>query len=225
LDDYSSGSSPPIMNTLSSISSETFQEMLSQVGISIPQVERRIYLDAFFEIVNIQKILHNEILFIIQELSKESTPTVSIGTIVKNTLNTKEVWMKFIERLQYAIYNHLNTIREIAESTHYGRHLLLVDVEILEFDLKLLTYQLRFPPNGSTEDLQERITEKCEDIKKRIENIIESQRYKNSEEEFKSYIHGRLIDLLENCNKVENLEGILKIHQATKTEYKSSGIY
>ncbi|CAB5343467.1 unnamed protein product [Rhizophagus irregularis] len=31
LDDYASGSSPPIMNTLSSISSKTFQEMLSRL--------------------------------------------------------------------------------------------------------------------------------------------------------------------------------------------------
>ncbi|PKC57188.1 hypothetical protein RhiirA1_446280 [Rhizophagus irregularis] len=221
-------------NTLSSISSETFQEMLSRVGTSIPQVDRRIYLDAFFEIVNVQKILHREILFIIQELSKESTPT---ATVIENTLSIKEVWKKFIERLQLSINNHLNTIGEIAESTHYGRHLLLVNVEILEFDLILFTYQLRFSPNESTDiddtkSLQERITEKCEDIKKRIVNIIESQRYKNSEEEFKSDIHARLVNLLENCNDIENwdvnssdtlnIEELLEIHQATKTEFKSS---
>ncbi|RGB37018.1 hypothetical protein C1646_66236 [Rhizophagus diaphanus] len=223
------------MNTLGSISSETFQEMLSRVGISIAKVDRRIYLDAFFEIVNIQKILHREILFIIQELSKESTPT---ATIIENTLSIKEVWKKFIERLQFSIYDHLNTIGEIAESTHYSRHLLLVNVEILEFDLKLLTYKVRFPPNESTDfddtkAIQERITEKCEDIKKRIMNLIESQRYKNSEEEFKNDIHLRLVNLLEYCNEIENwdvnltdtsnIEEILETHQAIKTEFKSSG--
>jgi hypothetical protein len=234
LDDYASGSSPPIMNTLSSISSETFQEMLSRVGISIAKVDRRIYLDALFEIVNIQKILHCEILFIIQELSNESTSTASI---IENTLSIKEVWKKFIERLQFSIYDHLNTIGEIAESTHYTRHLLLVNVEILEFDLKLLTYKLRFPPTDfdDTKALQERITEKCEDIKKRIINIIESQRYKSTEEEFKDDIHSRLVNLLENCNEIENwdvnltdtlnIEEILETHQAIKTEFKSSGTY
>ncbi|GBC46709.1 uncharacterized protein OCT59_017758 [Rhizophagus irregularis] len=237
LDDYASGSSPPIMNTLSSISSETFQEMLSRVGISIAKVDRRIYLDAFFEIINIQKILHREILFIIQELSKESTPTASI---IENTLSIKEVWKKFIERLQFSIYDHLNTIGEIAESTHYSRHLLLVNVEILEFDLKLLTYKLRFPSNESTDfddtkALQERITEKCKDIKKRIINIIESQRYKNTEEEFKNDIHSRLVNLVENCNEIENwdvnltdtlnIEEILETHQAIKTEFRSSGYW
>jgi hypothetical protein len=175
--------------------------------------------------------LHREILFVIQGLSKESTPT---AMIIENTLNIKEIWKKFIERLQFSIYNHLNTIREIAESTYYGRHLLLVNVEILEFDLKLLTYQLRFPSNRvDTKDLQKRVTEKCENIKERIENIIESQRYKNSEE-FKDVIHMRLVNLLENCNKVENFDVNLsntlnikeiKIHQAIKTEFKSSGTY
>ncbi|RGB37021.1 hypothetical protein C1646_652342, partial [Rhizophagus diaphanus] len=60
----------PYVNALRSTPSETFQETLSQVGISIPQVDRRIYLDTLFEIINIQKILYHEILFIIQELSK-----------------------------------------------------------------------------------------------------------------------------------------------------------
>ncbi|PKY21705.1 hypothetical protein RhiirB3_525223 [Rhizophagus irregularis] len=230
---YASDSSPPVMNILSSISSVTFQETLSQVGISIPQVDRRIYLDAFFVIIYIQKIIHNEILFIIQEVLKESTPT---ATINENTLSIKEIWKKFIERLQSSIKNHLNTIREIAESTLYSRHLLLVNIEILEFDLKLLIYQLRFSSNESTnddaEDLQERITEKREDIKKRIENILESQGYKDSEEKFKNNIHARLVNLLENCNEIENcdlnlnntlsIEEILEIYQAIKTEFKSS---
>ncbi|GBB94416.1 hypothetical protein RclHR1_02350015 [Rhizophagus clarus] len=221
LEDHSSVSSPSVRNTLSSIS-ETHQEMLSQVGISIPQMDQRIYLDAFFEIINIQKILHQEILFIIQELSKEPTPT---DVTIENTINIKEVWKKFIEKLQHSIQVHLNAIGEIAVFINYDRYLLLVNVEILEFDLKLLTYQLRFPSDESVDvdikELQERIREKCEDIKKRITNIIESQRYKDSEEEFKNDVHARLVNLLENCNEIENydvnlnntlnIEGIFKI--------------
>ncbi|CAB4484431.1 unnamed protein product [Rhizophagus irregularis] len=226
----------PYVNALKSTPSETFQETLSQVGISIPQVDRRIYLDAFFEIINIQKILHHEILFIIQELSKEITSFIIISAENENVLSIKEVWKNFIERLQLSIQNHLNTIREVAESTHYGRHLLLVDVEILDFDLKLLRYQLRFPPNGSSvvgRALQERITEKCENIRERIANIIDSQRYKNSEEGFRDGLYKRLANLLENCNEVENcamnlsrtlsIEEKLEIHRAMKSEFNSSG--
>ncbi|GBB88735.1 hypothetical protein RclHR1_15310002 [Rhizophagus clarus] len=228
-DNYSSDSFPPVLNS-SSASSETFQEIPSRIGIPVPLVDQRIYLDAFFVIVNIQKILYNEVLFIIQELSKKSTSSPVV--IIENTLSIEVVWKKFIERLQISIRNHLNAIREIAESTHYGRHLLLANVEILEFDLKLLTYQLRFSPNGNT-DFQENIIEKVKDIKKCIANIIESQRYKNSEEEFKNNIHARLANLLEDCNEVENcdvnlinalnIEERLEIHQAIKTEFKNSG--
>ncbi|GES93124.1 P-loop containing nucleoside triphosphate hydrolase protein [Rhizophagus clarus] len=223
----------PNMNTIKSTPTETFKETLSEVGISIPQVDCRIYLDAFFEIINIQKFLHHEILFIIQELSKESTPS---GITIENTLNIKEVWMKFIEKLQLSIKNHLNTIRETAESTHYGRHLLLADVEISDFDLKLLKYQLRFPPDGNnivSRALQKRITEKCEDIKKCIADIIESQRFKNSDEEFRNSIRTRLVSLLENCNEVEecavnlsrklSTEEKLEIYRAMKSEFNSSG--
>ncbi|PKC03010.1 hypothetical protein RhiirA5_452565 [Rhizophagus irregularis] len=232
--DSSNSSSNFYLSNKSSIPSETFKKTLSQVGISIPQVDRRIYLDAFFEIINIQKILHHEILFIIQELLEESTQN---DMVIDHTLSIKEVWKGFIKRLQSSIQKHLNTIKEVAESTHYGRHLFLADVEILEFDFKLLKYQIKVAPtdkNGHISwKLQEEITEKCKDIKNRIEVIIESNRFKDSEREFKNSIHKRLLDLLENCNEVEefaiNLSGILRmeekleIHRAMRTEFRGSG--
>ncbi|GBC01063.1 hypothetical protein RclHR1_04050006 [Rhizophagus clarus] len=227
-DDYVSN-----MNTIRSTPAETFQETLSQVGVSIPQVDRRIYLDTFFEIINIQKILHHEILFIIQELSKELTPTTML---VENVISIREVWRNFIGRLQRSIQGHLNTIREIAESTHYGRHLLLVDIEILEFDLILLRYQLRFPTNRNgiiDKPLQNRITRGCNDIKSRIMSIANNYRRKNFEMEFKKDIHQRLTSLLESCKEVEacavnlnrtlSVEEKLEIHRAMKTEFRGAG--
>jgi hypothetical protein len=90
---------------LNSIPFETLKETLSQAGISISQIDRRIYLDAFFEIINIQKILYHKILFMIQGLPKEATS----GLVVKeNVLSVKEVWKQFIERVQLTIQNHLN---------------------------------------------------------------------------------------------------------------------
>ncbi|GBB88387.1 hypothetical protein RclHR1_14960002 [Rhizophagus clarus] len=233
---FSQVSDDSSLNSLSNVSStpsETFKETLSQVGISIPQVDRRIYLDAFFEIINIQKILYHEILFIIQELSKESSLT---DMDIEDTLDIKEVWKKFIEKLQFSIQNHLNTIGEIATSSHYGRHLLLVNVEILEFDLKLLKYQLRFPPNENgviSKKLQEKITEKCQDIVKRIIDIKESEKYKNCENEFRKGIQKRLLNISKNCIEVEDcainlskklsIEEKLEIHRAMKAEFKGSG--
>ncbi|CAB4384074.1 unnamed protein product [Rhizophagus irregularis] len=233
ISDNSSSSFDHYVNAVRSTPSETFQETLSQVGISIPQVDRRIYLDTLFEIINIQKILYHEILFIIQELSKELSPAT---TLIENVLNIKEIWKIFIERLQISIQNHLNTIREIAESTHYGRHLILVDVEILEFDIKLLRYQLRHPPNSNgiiSKALQDRITRKCKDIETRIVQIANSSRHKNSEKEFKKDVHKRLVNLLESCNEVKtcavNLNKTLsneeksEIYRAMKTEFRGSG--
>src|SRR2546430_5433587 len=109
----------------------SFPETLSQIGITIPQVDHRIYLDAFFEVINIQKVLLHEILFIIQEISKESTFMIS-----DDFMSIEEVWKIFAERLQLSIQKHLYKISEVAASTHYDRHLLLVGVDILEFDLK-----------------------------------------------------------------------------------------
>jgi hypothetical protein len=222
----------PNINTLRSTPADTFQETLSEVGISIPQVDRRIYLDTFFEIVNIQKVLHHEILFIIQELSKGITPDT-----IENVSSIKEVWKNFIKRLQISIQKHLNTIREIAESTQYGRHLLLVDVELLEFDLSLLKYQLRFPPNRNgiiDKVLQDSITRNCMEIKTRIVRIANSDRHQKSDKEFKKSIRMRLESLLESCNEVENcavnlsktlsIQEKLEIHRAMKTEFRGSGI-
>src|SRR5205085_3647528 len=89
------------------------QEALSRVGISIPQIDRRIYLDTNFEIINIQKIIFDEILFIIQEISKESTSN--------DPINIKGGWSKLAESLQHSIQNNLNNMRKVAESCHYDR--------------------------------------------------------------------------------------------------------
>ena len=53
-----------------------------------------------------------------------------------------------MKRLQQSIQSHLNTIREVAESSRYGRHLLFAKVEMLEFELTMLRFQLKYPPDG-----------------------------------------------------------------------------
>ncbi|RIA89999.1 hypothetical protein C1645_805971 [Glomus cerebriforme] len=196
---------------------------------STSQIDRRIYLDTFLEIINIQKILYHEILTIIKELPKESRP---LAIKDEGVMSIKEAWKNFAERIQLSIQRHLYTIREVAESTHYGRHLLLVSIEILEFDLKMLTYQLKNPRNGSFVDraLQARMIRKCEDIKKRTAEITKSYKHISAEEP-ESDIYTRLETLWENCNKVEtcaenwhsNIEEKLEIHQAMTTNFKSSG--
>ncbi|CAG8591908.1 3194_t:CDS:10 [Funneliformis mosseae] len=207
------------------------QETFSQIGISIPQVDNRIYLDTLFEMINIQKIQFHEVLFIIQEISKKQ-----INLTLENSVNIKDVWKKFAERLQTSIQDQLITFKGIAESTHYGRHLLLVNVEILEFDLKMIMYQLRYPPNESgvvDKALRTKIIENCERIKESIADILKSEGYNNAEETLKSGIHVRLENLSNKCDEVvicaENLsktlsiEEKLDVHRAMNTEFQSSG--
>jgi hypothetical protein len=205
------------------------QEAFSQIGISVPQVDHRIYLDASFEIINIQKILYNEILLIIQELLKRSM-SIENGAMS----GSEEDWKNFAKRLQISIKKHLHTVKELAESTHYGRHLLLINAEILEFDLKMLKYQLKYPPNKSVDKaLQERIIERCGEIKKSIFDIFGSDGYINSGEEFKSDIYERLNNLVNDCDEVKScaenssntlsLEERLGIRRAMQSDFNSSG--
>ncbi|CAG8617771.1 554_t:CDS:10, partial [Funneliformis mosseae] len=206
------------------------QETLSQIGISVPKVDHRIYLDALFELINIQKILFHEVLFIIQEISKVSKVTN------QESININEIWKKFAEWLQLSILKHLNVFKKVAESTHYGRHLLLANVEILEFDLKIIQYQLRYPSNGSSiidKELRDNTIENCNKIVEGLSGILTSEGYNAAEETFKKGIHERLSNVLKSCNDVkssaENLgkplsvEETLEIHRAMKTEFKRSG--
>ncbi|GBC02767.1 hypothetical protein RclHR1_04800007 [Rhizophagus clarus] len=209
-----------------------FQELSSQIGISVPQMDHRIYLDAFFEIITIQKILYHEILFIIQNTKPSHSPALLIR-IVKYK-EQKERWKKFAEKLQISIQGHLYTIRQIAESSRYGRHCLLANVEIIELRTSMLKLQLKYPPDEVVDKtLQTYTIEKCEETKKTIVNMIEYCTNNNVEKEFKDFIFKKLDDLQKECDEIqvcaENLrkpisfEEKLEIHRAMQTEFVSSG--
>ncbi|RIA80711.1 hypothetical protein C1645_866307 [Glomus cerebriforme] len=208
-----------------SVTSESLQqETLSKIGIILPRINRRIYLDAFLEIINIQKILYHEILIIIEIVSRESRNED------KDFISIKNVWKNFAESLQNSIQKHLYTIREVAKSTHYGRNLLLTNVEILELDLKMLTFQLKYQTNGI---IINNALKKCTEIKKSIVDIVKNDEYKKNKKEFKTGVYKRLQYLWRDCNKiVENLNSgiereleIQEIHQSMKPKFISAGLW
>jgi hypothetical protein len=139
------------------------------------------------KVIDIQKILHDEILFIIQELS----------LVTKDVTIIKELWRNFDEILKQSIQNHLRLIKDVAKSTDYGSYSLLVNVGILECDFIMLR-------NPRSENFNDKagIIKKCEDIKRNIKNISESSSYVNAEEEFKKGILDRLDKLWGNCDGV-----------------------
>jgi hypothetical protein len=199
----------------------------------ISKIDSKIYLDAVFEIINIQKILHHEISFIVDTF--------------EHKLNIKEVWKSFAQRLQQTIQQHLYAIREVAESANFGRYFLLVNVEILEFDLKMIAYQIRHQYNGVNIDnaTQKRTKKKCEGIRERTVEVIKNIRANTDNEieesEFKSDIYRRLEKLLGDCDKVitcvdylntniDLLEELpemenLETDQITKPKFKTSGTF
>ncbi|CAG8518815.1 4362_t:CDS:10 [Funneliformis mosseae] len=224
---------------------DSSKNLLSQKGISISKVDRRIYLDTLFEMVNLQKVLFNEILFIIQKIMKAERP---IATRVE------EVWKKFGERLLLTIEKHLNTIQVVAKSTRYGRHLLLVNVEILELGHYKHMYQSKYSPNRFAFDNipQTRI------MTGRIHNIFPNFSTYNiiANGKLESHLDNRLRDLIKEVESYDNdlnettltlqesvsirdecydlkpnksdtiqetnIEGKLEIHRVIKTEFKNS---
>ncbi|CAB4399021.1 unnamed protein product [Rhizophagus irregularis] len=225
----SSGSSSLASTSLDSAISETqltFQETFSQMGISIPQIDQKIYLDVFFEIINIQKILYHEVLFIIEN--------VVLFIFAETNKNCKKLWKIFADNLQLSIQDHLCTIRQIAESTHHIRHYLSANVELIELHANMLKLQLKCPPNGIVDNkLQTCTMEKCEDIKKFIINMIKYCTDNDIKKEFKDYILKRLSDLqkkfdeiktyAEDVSKTITFEEELEIRRVMQTEFKSSG--
>ncbi|CAG8485482.1 12101_t:CDS:10 [Funneliformis mosseae] len=203
---YSLSATPSNKFTVSS------KNVLSQTGISISKIYRRIYLDTLFEIVNLQKFLFNETLFIIQEISKTEKP---IATRIK------EVWYQFAENLQLSIQKHLNTIQEVAVSAYYNRHLLLINVEMLELELNKIIYQLKYSPKVPRIN----VTKICRIVRKEIVNICKHYEYIIAKGTFKSVIDIRLEKILETCNKVEtsSIKGKLEIYRLIQNEFISSG--
>ncbi|PKK57963.1 hypothetical protein RhiirC2_720872 [Rhizophagus irregularis] len=223
----SSGLSSFASTSLGSSISEsqlTFQETFSQMGISIPRIDQKIYLDVFFEIINIQKILYHEVLFIIENAKYAKS---NLFAISKNK-ECKKLWKIFAENLQYSTQEHLYTIKQTAESSRHTRHCLLANVELLELYTNMLKLQLKCPPNGIVDKkLQTDTIEKCEDTKRDVVNMIEYCIGNEIEKEFKDYIlNKRLSDLQKKCdeiktyaedlNKTITFEEELEIHRSCR---------
>ncbi|CAG8568516.1 1267_t:CDS:10 [Funneliformis mosseae] len=171
-------------------------DLTALLGFSVPKMEKRIYLDAFFEIINIQNILFHEILFIIEEVPRKSI----FSYLFQRVVEVKYTWQKFAERLQRTIQSHLNTIIEAAEPLRYDRHLLLSRVEILESEIKTLIFQLKYPQDGVKDTDKLRIKQGFGGIQRSLLNIKTSDEYTHVvDKEFSSDLEKRLSYLLKNC--------------------------
>jgi hypothetical protein len=195
---------------------------------SEPQTER-IYLDAFLEIINIQKILYYEILFIIEN-------TIVFSPHLSNKIkNCKELWRNFAQNLQLSIKEHLYKMWKIAETTRHRRHYLLANVEMLELHASMLKLQLKFQPKVYDNALKTYTIKKCKDTKRGIVDVNNYCICNDIEKEFKDHIFKRLNDLQKKCDEIEicaedlsktlSYEERSEIHRAMQVEFMSSGAF
>ncbi|CAG8736859.1 17987_t:CDS:2, partial [Gigaspora rosea] len=137
------------------------QETLAEVGLIAPKMDVRIYLDAFLEIVNIQKAIFHEISSVIQELSEIACPSNETNqTYQKN-------WIEFGKHIIETIKTHLNTIISTAQQNSYLRHAILSFLELVEVECKAERFRLKYPPKGiMTPTIQRIVKNKCSEIKR-----------------------------------------------------------
>ncbi|PKC70238.1 hypothetical protein RhiirA1_502071 [Rhizophagus irregularis] len=162
----------------------TFMPKLDQLNHRIYSI----YVDGVLKVIHIQKILYNEILFIIEELS----------LVEKNVTDIKELWKDFAEKLQQSIQDHLFIIKDVTKSTNYGIHSFLVNLEMIEFDMMMLKY-----PHKRNFISKAEIKKQHEGVVKRIADISKSFDYINVEEEPRKVIYNRIETLWENNEKFE----------------------
>ncbi|CAG8744964.1 10231_t:CDS:2, partial [Acaulospora colombiana] len=117
------------------------QESLEEVGIVTPKIDRRIYLDAFLEIVNIQKVLFHEVSRVIPELRSTMFANFLRPTEPQETYH--ENWLKFSDFLIKSIKKHLKWIIKVAKETNYKRHSVLASLELAEFRCTIWRFRLK----------------------------------------------------------------------------------
>ncbi|KAF0474583.1 P-loop containing nucleoside triphosphate hydrolase protein [Gigaspora margarita] len=207
-----------------------FQETLAEVGIIAPKVDVRVYLDAFFCIVNIQKAIFHEVSKVIPELPKETL--VEVEASVQRVSYNKN-WINFGERVIATIRKHLDSIITVSQENQYRRHLVLASLELAEFEVKAERFRLKHPPTGTVNPtLQESVKNKCAEIEKICIHICDEVLPKMNVEHFEKECKSRVdkillevVDLHSAAMKDRPLtyEEKLDIHKAMSNEFQGSG--
>lgn len=121
---------------------------------------RSIYLDAFFELISIQKAMFHEVSFIIPVL-----PTERSGDQTK--LPYKDYWMRFANFLIDSLHKHIEHVKEISLESMFTRYYVTSTLELVEFECKVQRFKLRdLSSGGISPTLQQEIKDKCNEIER-----------------------------------------------------------
>ncbi|KAF0547345.1 P-loop containing nucleoside triphosphate hydrolase protein [Gigaspora margarita] len=203
------------------------QETLSEVGLTAPKMDVRMYLDAFLEIVNIQKVIFHEISLIIQELSKIAGPANKTNqTYEKN-------WIKFGKHIIETIKTHLDTIITTAQQNSYLRHEILTYLELVEVECKAERFRLKYPPKGIiTPTIQRIVKNKCSEIEGTCEYIFNEMIPGMNAEHFENQCKLRVKEIYREVSDLRKAamrdrplthEEKLEIRRAMNSEFQGSG--
>ncbi|CAB5368199.1 unnamed protein product [Rhizophagus irregularis] len=205
-----------------------FEQSLRDVGLIAPQFDRRLYLDAFFEIVNVQKILFDEATRIVSELPKMEL--AHTGNLV---LETQRNWIKFCSSINDSINNHLVVIIQTCKESLYKRHLVVASMEYVEFEYQFGRFIFNnLPRNIVTPTNKEELKNRCNKIRKDCEKILNDVLPKVELEYFQSQCTERISKLLKNVDEFHDTversgqlsqQEKLEISRAMSSEFIGSG--
>lgn len=206
-----------------------FEQSLRDVGLIAPQFDRRLYLDAFFEIVNIQKIMFDEASRIISELPRMELAHHS-GMSVSET---QKNWIKFCSSINDSINNHLDVIIQTCKESLYRRHLVVASMEYVEFEYQFSRFIFNNQPrNIVTPACKEKLKNSCNKIHKDCEKILNDVLPKVELEYFQGQCVERISKLKRNVDELYEVversgqlsqQEKLEISRAMSSEFIGSG--
>ncbi|CAG8550528.1 6058_t:CDS:10 [Dentiscutata erythropus] len=209
---------------------DKFQETLAEVGIIAPKLDVRMFLDAFFCIVNIQKAIFHEVSKIIPELPRETN--IEINSTTQRVSYNKN-WINFGGHVIETVRKHLDSIITIAKENQYRRHLVLASLELAEFEVKAERFKLKYPPTGTLNPIiQESVKNKCAGIEKICiqicDEVLPKMNVEHFEKECKSRVDKILLEVVDlhaaaMRDRPLTYEEKLNIHKAMSTEFQGSG--
>ncbi|GES78947.1 P-loop containing nucleoside triphosphate hydrolase protein [Rhizophagus clarus] len=205
-----------------------FEQSLRDVGLIAPQFDRRLYLDAFFEIVNIQKIMFDEAARIISELPKMEFAHSEISAS-----ETQKNWIKFCCSINDSINQHLGVIIQACKESSYKRHLVVASVEYVEFEYQFGRFIFNNQPrNIVTPQCKEDLKNRCNKIHKDCEKVLKDVLPKVELEYFQGQCLERITKLLKNVDELYEVversgqlsqHEKLEIYRAMSSEFIGSG--
>ncbi|RHZ77870.1 hypothetical protein Glove_169g29 [Diversispora epigaea] len=194
-------------------------------SLQISKFDRKIYLAAFSELINIQKAMFREVSEIIPELPTEMNQRNIDDTPIH--LPYKGYWMGFADFLIDSLHNNIEHMIQISEESKYNRDFVTSSLELAEFECRVQRFKLRNHPSTGLSPTQqcEIIEKKCSEIKT---NCLHIKNVKlpsmDGFDYFGAQCNERIATVLREIEELKNAaEEKLRINRAMSQEFSSSG--